>query len=418
MKIFQIIFFFSLIINISCSAQQESTNQPINSSTKIITAAERTEVYLPLLKGKAVAVFANQTSMVGNTHLVDTLLKRGVNIKKIFAPEHGFRGTADAGEHVNNLVDTKTGVPIISLYGSRQKPSAEDLKDIDVILFDIQDVGVRFYTYISSLQYIMEAAFENCKPMMILDRPNPNGFYVDGPVLDIKFKSFVGMQRVPVVYGMTIAEYAFMIAGEKWLSDSANKRYAYYQHADNSPDTPFHFQVIKCKNYIHKSRYALPVKPSPNLPNMQSVYLYPSICFFEGTVVSLGRGTDKPFQQFGNPFFPNNLYSFTPQNVEGAKNPPLLNQVCYGFDLSKINVADEIGNHIQLKWLLKAYQMFPDKEKFFLSTNYINKLAGNDVLMQQIKDGKTEDEIRKSWEPGLSGFKKIRKKYLLYDDFE
>jgi uncharacterized protein YbbC (DUF1343 family) len=416
MKIFQIIFFFSLIINIRCFAQQQSVIG--HPSSDIITAAERTEVYLPLLKGKAVAVFANQTSMIGNTHLVDTLLKRGVNIKKIFAPEHGFRGTADAGEHVNNLVDAKTGVPIISLYGSRQKPSAEDLKDVDVILFDIQDVGVRFYTYISSLQEIMEAAFENRKPMMILDRPNPNGFYVDGPVLDMKFKSFVGMQPVPVVYGMTIAEYAFMIAGEKWLSDSANKHYAYYQHADNSPDTPFHFQVIKCKNYTHKSRYALPVKPSPNLPNMQSVYLYPSICFFEGTVVSLGRGTDKPFQQFGNPSFPNNLHSFTPQNVEGAKNPPLLNQVCYGFDLSKINVADEVGNHMQLKWLIKAYQMFPHKEKFFLSTNYINKLAGNDVLMQQIKEGKTEDEIKKSWESALSEFKKIRKKYLLYEDFE
>jgi uncharacterized protein YbbC (DUF1343 family) len=416
MKIFQIIFFFFLITNISCAAQQESIIG--HPSSDIITAAERTEVYLPLLKGKAVAVFANQTSMVGNTHLVDTLLKRGVNIKKIFAPEHGFRGTADAGENITTYTDTQTGVRVVSLYGKKQKPSADDLKDVDVILFDIQDVGVRFYTYISSLQEIMEAAFENRKPMMILDRPNPNGFYVDGPVLDMKFKSFVGMQPIPVVYGMTIGEYAFMIAGEKWLSAEANKRYEYYQHAENSPDTVFHFQVIKCKNYTHKSRYALPVKPSPNLPNMQSVYLYPSICFFEGTAISLGRGTDKPFQQFGNPSFPKDIYSFTPQNVEGAKNPPLLNQVCFGFDLSKINVADEVGNHVQLKWLIQAYQMFPDKEKFFLASNYINKLAGTDTLMQQIKDGKSEDEIRKSWQSGLSEFKKIRKKYLVYDDFE
>jgi uncharacterized protein YbbC (DUF1343 family) len=234
----------------------------------------------------------------------------------------------------------------------------------------------------------------------------------------MKFKSFVGMQAVPVVYGMTIAEYAFMIAGEKWLSDSANKRYEYYQHAENSADTPFHFQVIKCKNYTHKSRYALPVKPSPNLPNMQSIYLYPSICFFEGTVVSLGRGTDKPFQQFGNPSFPQNLYSFTPQSVEGAKNPPLLNQVCYGYDLSKIDVLKEIDGKIQLKWVIEAYKLFPDKDKFFLATKYFNTLAGNDILMQQIKDGKSEDEIRESWKPALIEFKKIRKKYLLYDDFE
>lgn len=394
----------------NCSGQQPSN--------KIIPAAERIETYLPLLKGKAVAVFANQTSMVGNTHLVDTLLKLGVNIKKIFAPEHGFRGTADAGEQVNNLVDAKTGLPIVSLYGSRQKPSSDDLKEVDVILFDIQDVGTRFYTYISSLQYIMEAAFENRKPMMILDRPNPNGFYVDGPVLDMKFKSFVGMQPVPIVYGMTMGEYAFMIAGEKWLSEEANKRYAYYQHADNSADTPFHFQVIKCKGYTHKSRYALPVKPSPNLPNMQSVYLYPSICFFEGTAISLGRGTDKPFQQFGSPAFPKDLYSFMPQSTAGAKNPPLINQLCYGFDLSQISIPGEIGNHIQLKWVMKAYQMFPDKGKFFLASKYFNALAGNDVLMQQIKDGKTEEEIRKSWQPALMEFKKIRKKYLLYVDFE
>ncbi len=418
MKFSQIFFFVLLIANFSCSAQKASTNQLINQSTKIISAAERIDVYLPLLKGKAVAVFANQTSMVGNIHLVDTLLKRGVNIKKIFAPEHGFRGTADAGENITTYTDKQSGVQVVSLYGSRQKPSTDDLKDVDVILFDIQDVGARFYTYISSLQKIMEAAFENHKPMMILDRPNPNGFYVDGPVLDMKFKSFVGMQPIPIVYGMTIAEYAFMIAGEKWLSEEANKTYSFYLHAENSADTPFHFQVIHCKNYTHKSRYALPVKPSPNLPNMQSVYLYPSICFFEGTAISLGRGTDKPFQQFGNPLLPNNLYSFAPQSTEGAKNPPLLNQLCYGYDLSKIDALKEIDNRIQLKWVIEAYKLFPDKSKFFLTTNYFNTLAGNAVLMQQIKDGKSEEEIRKSWEQGLNDFKKIRKKYLMYDDFE
>jgi uncharacterized protein YbbC (DUF1343 family) len=416
-KKFQFIFYHLLFVA-NCFSQQSANDQHGNASTQILTGADRTDVYLPLLQGKRVAVFANQTSVVGNTNLADTLLKLGVNIKKIFSPEHGFRGTADAGENVTSYVDKQTGVPVISLYGSRQKPSAEDLNDVDVILFDIQDVGVRFYTYISSLQKIMEAAFEHHKLMMILDRPDPNGFYVDGPVLDPKFRSFVGMQPVPVVYGMTIAEYAFMIAGEKWLSDSANKVYEYYLHADNSPDTPFHFQVIKCRNYTHKSSYALPVKPSPNLPDMQAVYLYPSICFFEGTAVSLGRGTDKPFQQFGSPLFPKNLYSFTPRSVDGAKNPPFLNQVCYGYDLSKIDVLKEIGDHLQLKWLIEAYRLFPDKEKFFLSTNYINKLAGTDLLMQQIKEGKSEKEIRESWQPALHQFKKIRKKYLLYEDFE
>ena len=404
MKILHLIFYFLLAINCSCFSQTPG--------------AERMSVYVPKLKGRTVAVFANQTSMVGKIHLIDALIKEGITVKKIFAPEHGFRGAADAGEHMNNVVDSATGVPVISLYGDKLKPSADDLKDVDIMIFDIQDVGVRFYTYISSLQKYMEAAMENHKPLLILDRPNPNGFYVDGPVLDKKFTSFVGAQPVPIVYGMTMGEYAFMIAGEKWLSEKANEVYDYYKTAQNSVDTPFHFLVIKCTGYSHKSKYALPVKPSPNLPNMQSVYLYPSLCFFEGTAISLGRGTDKPFEQFGSPTFSKNLYSFTPQSLPGAKNPPLLNQLCYGFDLSNINVEKEIDGHLQLKWLMKAYELFPDKEKFFLATNYFNKLAGTDVLMQQIKDGKTESEIRKSWEPALSEFKKIRKKYLMYEDFE
>ena len=364
--------------------------------------------YLPLLKGKSIAIFANQGSVIGATHLVDTLLKEGIIIKKIFSPEHGFRGDADAGEHVSSLADPATGIPIISLYGSKDRPSAADLADVDIMLFDIQDVGVRFYTYISSLQKYIESAMENNRSLIILDRPDPNGSYVDGPVLNPTFKSFVGMQPVPIVYGMTTGEYARMLVGEKWLDSKANSA---------SRGTGFRLIVIPCENYTHKSKYDLPVKPSPNLPNMQSVYLYPSLCLFEGTAVSLGRGTDKPFQQFGAPSFPKDLYHFTPLSVTGAKNPPLLNQVCYGYDLSKIDVPQETGSQLSLKWLITAYRLFPDKDHFFIGEGkFFNKLAGNDVLQQQLKEGKTEEEIRKSWEPALSNFKKIRKKYLLYVD--
>ncbi|MEO8108402.1 MAG: DUF1343 domain-containing protein [Ginsengibacter sp.] len=390
------------------------------SQNKIIPGAERMDVYLPLLKGKNVAVFANQTSMVQHTHLVDTLLKRGIKVVKIFGPEHGFRGNVNDGEKVENFVDKETGIEVISLYGKHNKASKEDLEGVDVMLFDIQDVGTRFYTFISSLQYYMEAAFENSKPMLLLDRPNPNGFYVDGPVLDPKFKSFVGMQPVPIVYGLTLGEYAFMIAGEKWLSEEANKKYAYYQHAENSADTPFHFLVIKCVNYDHNSKYVLPVRPSPNLPSIQSVYWYPSTCFFEGTVLSEGRGTDKPFQLFGHPSLSKNLISFTPRPREGATDPKLNGQFCYGWDISGTpsQVLKNVDDKIQLKWIIQAYKLFPDKENFFLKSSHFNRLAGNDLLIQQIKDGISETEIRKSWEPALSDYKKIRKKYLLYKDFE
>jgi uncharacterized protein YbbC (DUF1343 family) len=420
MKVF--IIFFCLTAGLySCSAQK---NQPATSNqqpeTRIIPGAERMSVYLPLIKGKRVGIFANQTSMVGNVHLVDTLKRSGVDIKAIFGPEHGFRGTASAGEKIGNYTDEKTGIPVISLYGNKHRPSAEDLKDIDILIFDIQDVGVRFYTYISSLQEFIEAACENSKPLMILDRPDPNGFYVDGPVLDPKFKSFVGMQPVPIVYGMTIAEYAFMIAGEKWLSEKANQKYAYYLTAQNSPDTPFHFQVIKCQNYTHKSKYILPVRPSPNLPEIQSVYVYPSTCLFEGTVLSEGRGTDKPFQIFGHPLLPKNLYSFVPKPNEGAKTSKHYFETCYGWNLhgTPEEVLKKVDNRIQLKWLIEAYKFFPGKDTFFLKTNGFNRLAGNDILMQQIKEGKSEKEIRESWQPALNEFKKIRKKYLLYEDFE
>lgn len=404
-------------------AYSQLTDKPINGSA-ITPGAMRMEVYLPLLKGKAVALFANQTSMVGETHLVDTLIKSGIKVVKIFGPEHGFRGVADAGEHVNDAVDSKTGLPVISLYGSHKKATKEDLKDVDVLIFDIQDVGVRFYTFISSLQYYLEAALENHKPLLILDRPNPNGFYVDGPVLDMKFKSFVGMQPVPIVYGLTVGEYAMMLAGENWLSPEANAINAYNIKTNPTADTPFHVLVIKCKNYDHGSKYLLPVNPSPNLKEMQSIYLYPSTCFFEGTVLSEGRGTDKPFQYFGHPSFSKNLFPFTPMPNAGAKSSKCFYQQCYGWNLSGSN--EEIlkklskrsgGYQIQLKYLIDAYKLFPGKDTFFLKNNFINKLAGNDVLAEQVKKGLSEKQIRKSWEPALDNYKKIRKKYLLYKDF-
>lgn len=418
MKSLLFAFYCCLLSGIHASCAQ--TNRIPAPATNVITGAQRTEVYLPMLKGKTVGVFANQTSMIGQTHLVDSLIRRGIKVVKIFGPEHGFRGKADAGEHVANSTDAATGIPVVSLYGDHKKPTAADFKGIDVLVFDIQDVGVRFYTYISSLQYFMEACLENHKPLMILDRPNPNGFYVDGPVLDPAFKSFIGLQPVPIVYGMTVGEYAMMLAGESWLSDEANKINAYNITTEPSPDTPFHIQVIKCKNYDHNSRYTLPVAPSPNLREMQSVYLYPSICFFEGTVMSEGRGTDKPFQVFGHPTLPKNLYAFTPKPNEGAKNSKCFYQQCYGWNLSgtEESILTSLNRKIQLGYFLEAYKLFPGKDSFFLKNNFINKLAGNDIFMKQVKQGLSEAEIRKSWEPGLQRFMAIRKKYLLYNDFD
>lgn len=382
----------------------------------ILPGAYQMEEYVPHLKGKRVAVFANNTSMVGNTHLVDTLKKLGINIVKILAPEHGFRGTANAGEKVDNYKDETTGIPVVSLYGKKTKPSAEDLNDVDELVFDIQDAGVRFYTYISSLQELMETAFQYNKPLYILDRPNPNGFYVDGPVLDTAFRSFVGMQPVPVVYGLTIGEYAKFLVGEMLLNVEMTR-------------FNIHINIIKCRNYTHKSKYILPVKPSPNLPDMGAVYWYPSTCFFEGTVLSEGRGTDKPFQIFGHPSLSKNLYAFTPVANAGASSPKFKDKQCFGWNLSGTNeeVLRQVNNHVQLRYLLQAYKLFPDKASFFIKptkqdakpTDYFfNKLAGNAQLMQQIIAGKTEKEIRASWEPKLKAFKKKRKKYLLYADFE
>lgn len=360
------------------------------------TGAEQMAEYLPLLQGKRVAILTNYTALVNGANVVDTLVKRGVNIVKIFSPEHGFRGDADAGATVGNQKDPVTGIPIISLYGSKRKPGADDLADVDVMLYDIQDVGVRFYTYPASLQRYMESAIENHRPLIILDRPDPNGQYVDGPVLDTAYHSFVGMQPVPVVYGMTIGEYARMLLGEGWVTG----------------DPGFHLTVIQCRHYTHRSKYTLPVKPSPNLPNMQSVYLYPSICMFEGTAISLGRGTDKAFQLFGAPSLPNDLFSFTPRSVPGATSPPHLNEPCYGYDLSSFPVSHDT---MSVHWLLLAYRLFPDKDHFFNGNGSgFDRLAGSPVLRRQIRDGLSEEAIRASWQPALQHFKTIRKKYLLY----
>lgn len=421
-----LLFFLTGFSQSSSPSKQKKTNNQ-NVSHSILPAAYRIETYLPLLQKQRVGVFANNTATIGKTHLVDTLKKLGINITIAFGPEHGFRGKADAGEKVANYIDSATGVTVVSLYGKKRRPSAEDLTNVDILLFDIQDVGSRNYTYIASLQEYMEAAFENKKPLLILDRPNPNGFYVDGPVLDSGYKSFVGMQSIPIVYGMTIGEYALMIAGEKWLNEKANAQYNFYKTTTNSKDTLFHFQVIKCANYTHQSKYILPIKPSPNLPDMSCIYWYGSNCLFEGTALSEGRGTDHPFAIFGHPSLPHSLFAFTPTSREGAKEPKLQNQLCYGWNLAGPNetVIKKITNKIQIQNLLHAYQLFPDKENFFLKpksgkpTDYFfNKLAGNNELMEQIKSGATETEIRKSWEPKLKAFKEIRKKYLLYKDFE
>lgn len=405
-----------LIFFLICTTTLVAQKQPKD----VITGADRMETYLPLLQGKRIAVFANQTSIVAGKHLVDTLVKRGINVVKIFGPEHGFRGTADAGEHVVDGIDKKSGLPVISLYGNHKKPTADDLKNVDIVVFDIQDVGVRFYTFISSLEYVLEACLELHKPLLVLDRPNPNGFYVDGPVLDPAFKSFVGMQKIPIVYGMTMGEYALMLAGENLLSAKANEINKANVATKPTVDTPFHVQVIKCKNYDHTTKYVLPVNPSPNLKEMQSIYLYPSTCFFEGTVLSEGRGTDKPFQIYGHPNYSKKLYAFTPKPNEGAKSSKCFNQLCYGWNLSgtMAETLKKVDNKIQLKYLIEAYKLFPGKDSFFLANKFFNKLAGNDVLMSQIKKGTSEKDIRKSWSKNLVKFKATRKKYLLYKDFE
>lgn len=370
------------------------------------TGADNYENYLPLLKGKKIGIITNQTGVISveqptnsikrtfnQIHLVDFLLEKKIDVQKIYAPEHGFRGTADAGELIKDGKDTKTGLPIISLYGNNKKPKPEQLTGIDIMVFDLQDVGARFYTYISSLHYVMEACAENNIPLIVLDRPNPNGGIVDGPILEKEFTSFVGMHPIPVLHGMTIGEYAKMINGEKWLKNGVQCQ----------------LTVIPCLNYKRDMSYSLPVKPSPNLPNDQAINLYASLCLFEGTNVSMGRGTEKQFQIYGSPFLPKSAFSFTPGPNVGAKDPTHNGKLCYGEDLSKI----EKVNRLELKWLIKAYQTTSDKTKFF--NDFFTKLAGTKKLQQQIEAGVSEQEIRKSWEKGLAEFKTMRKAYLIYN---
>jgi uncharacterized protein YbbC (DUF1343 family) len=369
---------------------------------KITPGADQTSLYLNYLKGKNIGMVVNQTSVIGDklTPSVDSLLKLGINIKKIFGPEHGFRGNTSNGATVNDSIDPKTGLPVISLYGKHYKPTPVDLSGINLIIFDIQDVGARFYTYLSTLQYVMEACAENHIELLILDRPNPNGFYVDGPILDTTYKSFVGMDPVPIVYGMTIAEYAQMINGEGWLKNHIQCK----------------LKIIKVANYNHNSTYTLPVNSSPNLNTAQSVLLYPSLCLFEGTALSLGRGTYTPFEEVGHPLLKGKYaYNFTPISIPGmSEDPPQKNNVCYGINLKNYDTGIiRSSGKLNLTWLLELYNAFPDKTHFFNA--YFVKLAGTDQLRKQIEAGKTEREIRESWKPALSKFKIMRRKYLLYN---
>lgn len=367
----------------------------------IRNGAERVEVWKPLLEGKSVAIVANHTALIGQTHLLDTMLRSGIRVKKIFAPEHGFRGMAANGEKVASTKDAKTGLPVISLYGEHKKPTAKDLKGIDIVVFDIQDVGVRFYTYISTLTYVMEACAEQKKKLLVLDRPNPNGYYVDGPVLQPEYKSFVGLHPVPVVHGMTVAEYARMVNGEGWLAGGVKCDLSW----------------VSCEGYSHTDWYQLPVAPSPNLPNMTAVYLYPSLCFFEGTVMSVGRGTDFPFQVIGHPDLKQAPFTFTPSPRTGAPNPLYNGQLCHGHDLRDFAMMYVRDYHkLYLFWLMGAYKDMPDKENFF--NPFFEKLAGTPTFRQQISAGMSEMDIRKIWEPDLVKYKSVRKKYLLYKDFE
>jgi len=358
---------------------------------------QRLAEYLPLLKGKQVGFVGNHTALIGESHLVDSLLNLGVDIVKVFSPEHGFRGIADAGEKIKDGIDPATKLPVFSLYGDQKKPTVKQMKDLDVLVFDLQDVGARFYTYISTLHYVMEATAENEIPLIVLDRPNPNAHYVDGPVLEENFQSFVGMHPVPIVHGMTIGEYAGMINGENWLKGGLKCK----------------LHVVPCLSYNHQKPYNLELSPSPNLPNMRSIYLYPSLCLFEGTSISVGRGTAKPFQQIGAPWLEHFDHSFIPRSEPGAKTPKYENQNCKGVDFSNQD-AEYYRKHakLNLKPLLELYHQSPEPNQFFNS--FFNLLAGNGSLQNDIKAGKSETEIRASWQKELKQFKMMREKYLLY----
>lgn len=384
-------FYLLIFLLFSCRSVSFS------GSDRVVVGAERIGSYKPMISGKKLAIVANQTSLTGSTHLVDTLVSLGMDIRVIFAPEHGFRDMADAGAKIENSRDAETGINIISLYGKHFKPTSDDLKDVEIVLFDIQDVGARFYTYISTLHYILEACAENNIKCIVLDRPNPNGFYVDGNIPDSARRSFVCMHPVPVVHGMTIGEYAHLINDEGWLKGGIRSD----------------LEVIRCKNYTHGTFYELPVKPSPNLPNQNSVYLYPSTCFFEGTNLSLGRGTAFPFQVFGSPELPDKGFSFVPESVAGALNPPLKGKRCYGTDLrNAINDKIVPAPYLNLDWIISAYNDFPDKKRFFIP--YFDVLSGGPQLREQIISGMTSEQIRETWKAGLNEFAKVREKHLLY----
>ncbi len=375
---------------VTCKAQ---------STSPVKVGAESTDEYFPLLKNKRVAVLSNHTGMVGEEHLVDLLKRKGINLVAIFSPEHGFRGNADAGEHVSNSTDEKTGVPILSLYdGKDRKPSDKSMGMFDVLLFDIQDVGLRFYTYYITMVRMMDACAVSHKKMIVLDRPNPNGHYVDGPILDMKHKSGVGWLPIPVVHGMTLGELALMINSEKWLPQ---------EHTCD-------LTVVKCKNYTHQTMYQLPVAPSPNLPDMKAIYLYPSTCLFEGTVMSLGRGTSFPFQVYGHPDMKECIFSFTPQSISGAKNPPLLNLLCYGVDLRKVPDEEIWKKGIDLTYIIDAYNNLDIGDRFF--TSFFEKLIGVDYVRKMIEEGKSAGEIKTAWKNDIEKFKKQRQPYLLYTE--
>ena len=382
--------FFLITLFFSFSAQNQE-------KLRVIVGAERMEIYLPLIKNKRIAIVANHTSLVGNQHLVDILLSEGIQITKIFTPEHGFSGEVDAGEKIVHQSNEKIKLPIISLYGKNKKPTLKQLKSVEAIVFDIQDVGIRFYTYISTMHYVMEACAEQNISFLVLDRPNPNSFYIDGPVLDMNLQSFVGMHPIPIVYGLTIGELAKMINGEKWLKDNLQ----------------VNLTVIPCVNYTHFSRYKLSINPSPNLPNNRAIYLYPSLCLFEGTTLSIGRGTKKPFQVIGAPKYTNYTFSFTPKSIPGAKYPKYQDEICWGKDLSK---EGEHSPSFSIKELIEFYIHSTDKVHFFNAL--FDRLAGTTSLKKQIKQGLSEEVIRMSWKHKLEAYKKIRKKYLLYVDFE
>src|SRR5690554_2009679 len=403
----QILLLLILLSIFSCARGNNKSNNEspanehnqVQENTSIKVGAEITEAYFTLIEGKRVAVMTNQTGIVGDHHLVDILINEKFNVVGIFSPEHGFRGTADAGEHVASSVDEKTGIPIWSLYGSGSgQPSAEKMKEFDVLLFDMQDVGLRFYTYYISMMKLMDACAEHNKKMIVLDRPNPNGMYVDGPILDMKHKSGVGWLPIPVVHGMTLGELALMINGEKWLPQG--------RVCD--------ITVIPCENYTHQTRYELPISPSPNLPNIHAIYLYPSTCLFEGTVVSLGRGTPYPFEVYGHPAFKGSTFSFTPRSVPGAKNPPLLNKKCYGVDIRNLSNEHIWQQGFDLTYVIDAYNNLGKGDQFF--TSFFEKLVGVDYIRQDIIAGKTAGEIKERWFCDVVKFKQQRRPYLLYEE--